>query len=258
MAYAKAFFDLQVDFARTVAALSGLSLARSLFAYTNLFVRFGLGRRPDETAAGWQEYVAGIDHASYDHGRDHVGDEHAGDDHSGDVSEWTYRFYLRRAHLDTSPELVASVGCFGYARLDGDRVRLHFRDAETDGHAPLGIARRDRRIAELRALFAHAKRTEHQSVHVIGASWLYNLEAYRRLFPPSYLATAQVLRDRFQRMPLWGQFLDRHGDVNERMVLPFRERLRQQTSMAGLEQCFPFQVIGVEAPLRDFCDFYGA
>src|SRR4030095_16601207 len=101
------------------------------------------------------------------------------------------------------------VGCCGYGRLDGERIRLHFRNAETEGHAPLGIARRDRRIAELRALFEHAKRTAHLSVRVVGASWLYNLEAYRRLFPPSYLATARVLPDRFQRMPLWGQFLDR-------------------------------------------------
>ena len=238
MAYAKAFFDLQVGFARTVAGLSELPLGFSLFAYTNLFVRFGLGRRPDESAAGWQEYVAGLSGA-------------------GDVSEWTYSFYLRRAQLDSSPALVASVGCFGYGRLDGDRIRLHFRNAETDEHGPLGIARRDRRIAELRALFEHAKRTEDQSVRVVGASWLYNLEAYRRLFPPSYLATAQVLRDRFQRMPLWGQFLDRNGDVNEHLAQPFRARLQRQMGVEGLEHCFPFQVIGVEAPISEFCDFYG-
>jgi len=238
MTYAKGFFDLQVDFARAVAALSEMSLARSLFACTNLFVRFGLGRQPDETAAGWQEYVAGLDHAD-------------------DVGEWTYSFYLRRAHLDPSPALVASVGCFGYGRLDGDRIRLHFRNAETDGQAPLGIARRDRRIAELRALVEHAKRTEHQSVRVVGASWLYNLEAYRRLFPPSYLATARVLRDRFQRMPLWGQFVLRAGHLNERTAQLFRERLRRQSGIAGLEQCFPFQVLGVEAPVSEFHEHYG-
>jgi hypothetical protein len=209
-----------------------------LFEYTNLFVRFALGRRPDEAAAGWQEYVAGLDRA-------------------GDVGEWTYQFYLRRADLDASPGLVASVGCFGYGRLDGDRIRLHFRNAETDGHAPLGVARRDRRIAELRALFEHVKRTEQESVRVVGASWLYNLEAYRRLFPPSYLATAQVLPDRFQRMPLWGQFVDRNGHVSGRTAHPFLERLRRQTSMAGLPECFPFQVIGVEAPASAFSEHYG-
>ena len=48
-------------------------------------------------------------------------------------------------------------------------------------------------------------------LRVVGASWLYNLEAYRRLFPASYVATARVLPDRFRHMPLWGQFVNRHG-----------------------------------------------
>ena len=237
--YAKTFFDLQIHFARIVAGLSGMSLAHALFAYTNLYVRFGLGREPDEASAGWREYVAGLGDAL-------------------DKEEWTYRFYLRRADVDSAPAVVATVGCFSYARLDQGRVRLHFHNAETDDHAPLGHARRERRVAELRALFEHVQRTEGKSVRVVGASWLYNLEAYRRLFPPSYLATARTLRGRFQRMPLWGQFLDRHGRVNERVARPFVERLGCLRSLDGLDLCFPFQVLGVEAPVRELLAFYDA
>jgi hypothetical protein len=42
--YAKAFFDLQLQFAESVTALSGLPLARALLEYTNLYIRFSLGR----------------------------------------------------------------------------------------------------------------------------------------------------------------------------------------------------------------------
>ncbi len=92
---------------------------------------------------------------------------------------------------------------------------------------------------------------------MVGASWLYNLDAYRRLFPKSYLATARVLPGRFQHMPLWGQFVDRHGEIKEDMARRLRERLRRQSSLEGLDQCFPLPVLTVEAPVSEFYVFYG-
>ena len=41
MIYAKAFFDLQLEFAHRITILSGLPLARALLDYTNLYIRFG-------------------------------------------------------------------------------------------------------------------------------------------------------------------------------------------------------------------------
>ena len=41
------------------------------------------------------------------------------------------------------------------------------------------------------------------------------------------------------------------------MALDFRARLRQQPSLLGLDGCFPFQVLALEAPVLDFYDFYG-
>ena len=78
MIYAKAFFDLQLQFAHKVAVLSGLPLARALLEYTNLYIRFGLGRGFDPAHPTWREYLAGLQDAN-------------------DTREWTYRFYLRRA-----------------------------------------------------------------------------------------------------------------------------------------------------------------
>jgi hypothetical protein len=236
--YAKAFFDLQLQFARKVTVLAGLPLARALLEYTNLYIRFGAGRDFDPAHPIWQEYLAGL---------------HQTDD----SREWTYRFYVKRPEALAAPTVVASFGCFSYARLTGDRIRLHFRNTETEGHSPLGIDRRGQRLADLAALFEHVKRTQREPLRVIGASWLYNLEAYRRLFPAPYLATAHVLRPRFRHMPLWGQFVDRHGEIKEGLTRQFLERLERQASLDSLDQCFPFQILSVEASVREFYDFYG-
>jgi hypothetical protein len=236
--YAEAFFDLQFEFAHRVTVLSGLALPRALMEYTNFYIRFGLGHTFDTAHPVWQEYVAGLQDTN---------------DHRG----WTYRFYLTRSPVVVPPKLVATFGCFSYSRLSSDRIRLHFQNAETDGHSPLGAERASQRLAELSALFDHVKRTLRQPLQVIGASWLYNLAAYRRLFPESYLATAHVIHGRFRHMPLWGQFLDRHGEVRESATRPFLERLQSESGLDRLDQCFPFQVLSVEAPVPKFYDFYG-
>jgi hypothetical protein len=87
---------------------------------------------------------------------------------------------------------VASFGCFSYAITTPSTIRLHFLNADADGHSPLGVARFERRRSELTALFAHLKRTTSEDVTVVGVSWLYNLEAYRRLFPASYVSSARA------------------------------------------------------------------
>jgi len=236
--YAKEFFDLQVDFARTTSALAGIPLARALLDYTNLYIRFGLGRDFAVDHPVWQEYLEGVREER-------------------DVGEWTHRFYEARKAPVALPHVVASFGCFSYASPSDTSIRLHFQNAETDGCSPLSIRSRDRRLAELRALFAHVKAARGSDARVVGASWLYNIEAYRRLFPPTYLSTANPIDGRFRHMPLWGQFVNRQGDVRVHTVLEFRARLLRQTGLDGLDQCFPYQVLSLQAAARDFYEFYG-
>jgi hypothetical protein len=216
MVYAKAFFDLQWQFADKVTAISGLPLPRVLFEYTNLYIRFGCGRDFQPTHPIWQAYLAGLQNTD-------------------DRRAWTYRFYLTRDEAMAAPPVVATFGCFSY----------------------LGVACVGQRRADLTALFGHVQRTLPTGLQVVGISWLYNLEAYRRLFPVSYIATARVLRNRFRSMPLWGQFLDRHGGLKAQMTRPFLARLAQQTCVERVHECFPLQVLTVEAPVQEFYDFYG-
>lgn len=236
--YGRGFFDLQVECARAVSALIGLPLGRALLDYTNLYVRFGLGRAFDPAHPGWREYLAGLD-------RD------------GDAAAWSHTFYLARPEPEP-PAVIERSGCFACARTAEDRLRLHFANTETDGHSPLALDRRPQRLAELGALFARVRCSVPGDARVVGASWLYNLQAYRSLFPAAYLATARVLPGRFRHMPLWGQFVDRQGAVKQELASLFRERLQRLRTPGGLDTCFPLPVLTVEAPLSMLGEFYGA
>jgi hypothetical protein len=93
-------------------------------------------------------------------------------------------------------------------------------------------------------------------VTIVGTSWLYNLEAYQRLFPAAYTSSTRVVR-RFQAMPPWGQFLDRHGQVNQAMRDRFLRSLALPIEIENLGARFPFQPLTVAGSARDFYELYG-
>lgn len=230
------FFDLQLRLARRVAAISGLPLERAILDYTNVYVRLAIGRDFDAGHPVWREYVAGLNGG-------------------GDAVDWTWRFFLTRP-ASAPPGLVATFGCFSYARdstVEGaDRIHLHFGNNDPAPGSPLAEARVATRREELRALFAHVQQSQPDVRRVAGLSWLYHLPAYRRLFPESYLATARVAANKFRNMPLWGQFLDRHGHVKPAEAGILHDRLACQTTLDNLAQCFPLQPLAVEAPAAVF------
>jgi hypothetical protein len=232
----RTFFDLQIDFARRVSLLSGLPLSQSLLTHTNLYARFGLGRDFDGDHPVWHAFLDGALQSS-------------------DLQAWTYQFYRSRPEASV-PGVISSVGCFSFGHLGDGRIRLHFQNAEQAGRSPLGIEQFEQRKSELTALFSQIQRMHTHPPRIVGASWLYNLEAYRRLFPSVYIATARTLFGRFQSMPLWGQFLDRTGEVRPEPKGEFLERLERQRDLEGLSTCFPLQVLALESSALPFYDFY--
>lgn len=236
MQYQKEFFELQAQFAQRIAEISDVPLERALLDYTNIYVRFAIGRSFSPEHPVWLDYLDGLKS-------------------SNEVGEWTYQFYLTRPPSDP-PGVVATFGCFSYAQERTDRIRLHFENREAQPGSPLSAERADARRSDLRALFAHLKDTQQDVRQVAGVSWLYNLPAYRRLFPETYLASARVADGRLRNMPLWGQFLDRHGRVKPAEARTFHDRLSRQSNLDNLVQCFPLQPLAVEAPVSDFYRFH--
>ena len=84
-------------------------------------------------------------------------------------------------------------------------------------------------------MYAHIKRFHAEAKKVIGSSWLYNREAYTRLFPREYGQSARASRLGLVGRGLWGQ------------LRTFEQQGR----------CFPYQMLIVEAPIELFYAFYG-
>lgn len=235
MSYAQTFFDLQWRFAEKVVALRGIPISQALLEYTNLYIRFGCGRDFEQDNPIWRAYLLGLEEST-------------------DPRQWTYAYYRLRDAASAVMRAGPEFGCFSYTPLSEDRVRLHFRNSGTPTQSSLSRGHADQRRAELNALMKHVRRTLSDTTQVVGASWLYNLDAYCRLFPRAYVSTARVLSGSFRYLPLWGQFLDRHGETRPALERTFDANLKALVDVNGLEQCFPFQVLAVEAPVRVFLD----
>ena len=232
------FIELQLHFANAVARITGRETADCLLDYTHLYFLLHCAGRFDPSNPTWLQFLSGYRTAK-------------------DQLAWTYSFYCVQAqHVPPEPT-DNSFGCFSYAIRDSGDVRLHFQNVETVGVRPLSQNRKDVRSAELRALFSDVRSKAKETANVIGGSWLYNIEAYRRLFPPAYLGTAQKVIDEYQFIAQWGQFIDSQGKLRNEWALPFRKAVEQATSLDELDRSFPYQVIRLCAPLKVFYEWYG-
>jgi hypothetical protein len=228
-----------VRFAEHVARIRRLPLDEALLRFTPLYLSFGLPRDFDRRHPVWQAFVAGS---------------------SSDTAlvDWTHAFHLERHSEIRIAAPDPAFGCFYYAVWPENRVRIHFQNAEPSGCGPLSRERRPQRLAELAAMFRHLRQALPSSATVVGGSWLYNVDAYRRLFPPAFLATSQAGDGEYQFMAQWGQLLDRHGHVRPAAARTFLDRLGQQTGDDDLADCFPYRVLRLESAIEPFYGFYDA
>lgn len=238
MAFSQDFFGLQIAFARKAAGLQAVSFEQALLSYTTFFVRFGLGRSFDPAAPRWQEYLHLLRSAQ-------------------DSTAATYHFYLQQPDGHAVDGIVRREGCFSYAHGQAGFIHLHFYNSG-DTPSPLSREHATHRRADLYRLFKYIRQHEPPGLILRGGSWLYNIEAYRRLFPPAYLASAQPAEGRFQNMSLWGQMLDSKGAVKPAMAEPFLQRLQQAENMSAFAACFAFQPLRLQAPVSVFHEFYAA
>jgi hypothetical protein len=230
----KEFFQLQLSFAAKVAEVTQVPLEETLLAYTTFYLSFDLGRSFDPTHPLWQEYLTGLKQV-------------------GDQAQWTYSF-VQRQRTDFTANFY---GCFSYAYLaDEHTIRIHFVNRETTEHSALSLVRRPVREQELAEMFRAIRTMVPEAMTVRGGSWLYNLTAYCRLFPPEYVHSVQVSEDEFPYLALWGQFLTRGGNLRQPGADVFLARLRQQTTLEGLKHCFPLQVLRPACPIDHFYHCY--
>ncbi len=226
------YFELQIGFAELMAARTGLSLEEALGRYTNLRRRFAA---PDENDPRWRGFLEAARTAR-------------------DAAE---RRRIAQAVYAASPEEPLGAGqtgfgCFACEAVGEDGVvRLHFHSKDPQG--PIARDRMAARRAEMREMFAFLLRTAPHARRVQGRSWLYHLEAYRRLYPAAYADSRRPAEGpmRLNGSSTWGQFIDRDGRVKADLRARF---------LAGLDRldverpwlAFPLQPLAVEAPIAAF------
>ena len=57
-------------------------------------------------------------------------------------------------------------------------------------------------------------------------------------------------------MPLWGQFINRRGEIRKSVADSFLSALARTSNLGDVGECFPFQALTAAAPVREFFDFY--
>jgi len=233
----EAYFSLQLRFAARYASAAGLPFSVAIAHCTNLRRRFNLWGPAG--ASRWKDFLA------------RVGD--AVDGRSDALS-------LCMAWHEDRPRLATerSFGCFSFDPPDTSGVlRIHFVPPENTSTSPLASANIGARVQELCALFSHVRRTERNVLSVRGVSWLYNRDAYRRLFPRSYAMSVRPVA-----VPLhlngsstWGQVLNWRQEVKPDMRDALLARLDTMKAEAPWET-FPLQALTATSDVATFYELF--
>jgi hypothetical protein len=236
------YYSLQLTFAAVLADRRGHSLSETVRGFTNLHRRLGLGEVTDAPPGlEWRGYAEGLDRAPDALAR----------------LDWTMQVLAAAPDEPPQPNKVR-FGCFSYDPPEDGVVRIHFNNLDSqDGAGPLARGKIATRRSELTRMFAHLRRTAPEAERLSGASWLYHLESYRRLFPPTYTASAAAAGEvGLTGTSSWGQFLTHTGAVRDDLRQAFLAR------MADLDPkvpwlAFPLRPLRVAAPLTAFYDHFG-
>ncbi len=179
--------------------------------------------------------------------------------------EIAYGKYLKEVRTDLIPYQEGHrFGCSS-CTFDPDTkvAQMHFVNAE---YGPTGPLQSDK-VAQRRSEIADAVRTleaEHPDVTTMtGNSWLYNLDAYRRLYPASFTdhLVPNTEEESWQKgTMLWGQFLTSDGTLNKELASVLTERLKALPPDAPLTSIMtePLMLpLRASAPIEDFYREYG-
>lgn len=236
MPYSKDFFALQLRFAQELASRFALPLEDVLLDYTTFPLSFGQEKE-------WQDYLAGLQQAE-------------------DPAQWTYEFYLPRSggeptSQDTTFHGHLLFGCFYFVVRDEHIIRPHLIKKASSSGGVLSSACRSQRREELAEMFRHIEATVPTADLVQGNSWLYNLEAYRRLFPPEYTENMPVSEaGEYRYLARWGQFFDKHWQLKETPARALLDRVANLDRLENLRHCFPYPIFQPRCSIEHFYAFY--
>lgn len=239
MLFTKEFLDLQIYFAKKASAVLKIPLCESLFLYTSLPIRFGVPFYDlRETNTIWQEFLAIF-----------IADANPS------VEDLAFAFHQKK--MTNQPPMRPQFGCFSYDSLDTEKgVRIHFANNDNPEPGVLSRERISQRQAELKEMFTEIKHQHPDFTFVVSSSWLYNIEAFKRLFPHEFVSSPEPKKNDYHSLGLWGQFINKYGRVKNDLVRDFRNKVERSTSISDLENAFPLGDLKVKSDISYFYTLY--
>ena len=236
----KAFFELQLDFARAVAKHYAIPFEEALYKYTSIYTRligFSDFDPPRQDHPNWQKFLAAFPNEE------------------NKQVDYIFSAYLEyEQNKPVVDDGQKKFGCFSYAYMAKDnKFALHFNNVDPQGN--LGRDRVAVRLEELKEMFSEMKREQKPEALVYVTSWLLNIGAFTRLLPPTFV-NSQTLRDKgaAQDNGWWGQFVDRNGLLKHDLAQKLRENMKQY--FPKIDEYFPLKTMRAVAPQQVFYDFY--
>lgn len=235
----KQLLKINLEFAEKISQILNQPIDNILFDYTMLYRCFNIGRKFNINNPFWQSFLVDFKKSS-------------------NKLDLIYEVHLARQKLPLIDGINFTFGCFSFERNTGEEIRIHFNNNEVREYGPLQVSRKEFRKSELKALFSYVKKNVYKPTNVIGRSWLYNIEAYKRLFPKSYLSSVKVVSPNkaYPRISLWGQFLNHRNQIKHKLIEIFLSQLKSQNTIDKLYECFPFKVLRLKSPIQNFYEFY--
>lgn len=231
------YFSLQLKFARHYAVKAAVPLDVAIARCTNLRRRLNLWG--DAGAPRWNLFLCRMNSV--------------GNDPAEQIALCA-EFQRSRS----CAEFERAFGCFSYDPPDASgTLRIHFLVRDGIRSSPLAVENISARRSELQDLFSHVQRTEPRVSNVRGVSWLYNLHAYRRLFPPAYGASVQPVSFplHLNGTSTWGQVLNWRQEVRPNVRDQLLARLSDMEITAPW-LVFPLQALVATSQIDVFYDHF--
>lgn len=232
-----AYFSLQLTFAAHYATAAGVPFDVAVARCTNLRRRLHLWG--PSGAEQWAIFLAELGTVSHDQAA---------------LLSTTLKFHKARPPLAPAP----TFGCFSYDSPNAaGLLRIHFMPPEGLAASPLAAAAVDARQHELRAMFQHIRSAHPEARSVMGVSWLYNLRAYTRLFPPAFGESIQPVSGplHLNGSSTWGQVLDWRQQVKPAVRDELLRRLVDM-DVAAPWRVFPLQAQVAMCDVQAFHDLF--
>jgi hypothetical protein len=224
----RAFFAIQRRFAERWAAVSGVPLDEAYLECTTWYRQAaGLGRDFDAEHPAWRRLM-------------------------GELAESRDPDAVVHAWAVAHERPMAGGPVLDFVWLADERtVRLHFLAERRPAERPLSDANLPVRRQELRDLVHRAMEEHPDAEWLRGRSWLYGLEAYRRIFPPIFLDGCAPEPPDLQFLAIWGQLLDRRWHTREEVASRLRAAIDAASDIGELEKAFPIPMWETRAPLGE-------